>query len=147
MDKRDSTKLQLAFRKPVKGFADWFLYKLIGKYIHVEIVFPGPCYDNCFSSRGRDKPKGVNFKKINFSHPDRWDFLTVGGVDIIDLRKECVRYVGCKYDWKGAIWLGTFPGLKRQNPKKWFCSEICRKVLNIKPTFVTPWRMFKELIK
>jgi len=141
--------MRLAFYKGGKGIKGRkrFITKLVqfftrGIYAHVEIDFGKGYKQNCFSSSGMDKPRGVRFKKISFSHKERWDFIEIKRVNEIFLRKECKKYVGKKYDYRGVInffWLKR----KRHNPKRWFCSEICSHLLGIKPAQISPSKMYK----
>ena len=38
--------------------------------------------------------------------------------------------IGCEYDWKG-IFLSQILPLSREDPEKWFCSELTTKLLQI----------------
>ena len=120
---RDLNKLQLAFRKPQKSkLMDKIIAWRVGKYIHVELVFPEPYVygRNSFSSRGKNsgkqnRRKGVSFAKINYSHPERWDFFSLpeklqNEVDIKLIRDRCLKIAktNAKYDTIGAVlWAGS----------------------------------------
>ena len=125
------------------------------QFSHVETVFPMWVIEsdsqnkNCFSSRGMDTPRGVYFKYISFSHPDRWFFLP----DLVQGSKEKIieRYnvalsmVGMDYDMLGVV--RTF-GLKKSpvdDPKKAWCSEVCAKVAGLKNPLISPNDMALEI--
>lgn len=123
-----------------------------GRYSHVELVFPDCILDdnkNCFSSRGMDNPKGVNFKKISFSHPKRWRFIPIlwiqGNVDINRIYRAAQRRVGAGYDYQGVI---HHYGLhfKNDDPNKWWCSEICAFMLGIVRYQMSPVELYRYTI-
>jgi hypothetical protein len=104
---------------------------LTGVYSHVELVFPSELYEkNCFSSSGYDK--GVRYKKINFSHPERWGFQTLGEYskkELEKIRSCCDEYIGKEYATLDVIRRFGF-GKPVNDPDKFWCSEACLRIIN-----------------
>lgn len=102
-----------------------------GKYNHVEMVFPSEVYTlNCFSSSGYDG--GVRYKRIKFSHPERWYFQSLGNFELSkigELRSYCDKYIGKKYATLDVIRRFGL-GKKVNDPNKFWCSEVCIRALN-----------------
>ena len=94
------------------------------KYSHTEIVFSTGEF---FSSSGRDG--GTRFKEIEIK-PARWDFvdIPVNADQEKQVLEFCKSQIGKKYDWR-AIFFSQFLKLKREDPGKWFCSEICLRAI------------------
>lgn len=152
---RHSDLLQLAFRIPNKwNPLDLFLKWKIGKYIHVELVFPDKYIKGrtSFSSRGRSRIKGCRFKKINYNNFIKWQFFTLPieyqtEETILKIRQICLDVVKDKpeYDYVGAI-LNAGLGLDINDRKKYWCSEIIASVLGLENCEVTPVELYNFYI-
>ena len=151
-------KLDLAYyigrdKNPAKRLVTTIIRLATGKYSHVELVFPVELYkENSFSSSGWDG--GVRFKKINYSHPERWRFQRLGefNAERIAFIYSCAKlYEGKKYATFDVIKRFGF-GKPANDPDKFWCSEVCLRVLNdcnmfgkkIKVT-LAPTRMYNYL--
>jgi hypothetical protein len=110
-----------------------------GLYQHSELRFSDGM---SFSSRNN----GVGFKKIHYSHPERWDFidLNVSKRDEDAIRQHALLHCGERYDWTG-IYLDQFLGTKIHTEDKWWCSEIIAHVLNIYPEMTDPTELHKAV--
>lgn len=132
--------MKLAFYKAEHGN---IIDKLIGlwtrgPFSHVELLFSDGV---SFSSSQWDG--GVRFKKIDYSHKERWSFLDIDGI----ANESEVKYLanklrGAKYDWLG-IFLYEFLPFNIQNSKKWYCSEICAHLLGLTPCQMSPNKLYK----
>lgn len=99
-------------------------------YTHVELVFSdGISFSSEFGC-------GPRFKKITYSHPERWriidlPFITPGQEQRIRYRAEfaeAMRKAGfSKYDAAGAI---ACAASGNHNPWNFFCSELVYEVLS-----------------
>jgi len=159
----DTNKLRYAFHKgdkggvkekAVSGIIKAVTYskkiqRIYGcQFSHVEIIFPqwvryNTKYENmnCFSSRGMDEPSGVNFKQIEFSHPDRWvivpdEELNASGIQVA-FEIAC-GLIGQGYDYRGVVSWFSPVGLRRVSDTKMWCSEACAKAGGFQPTLVSP---------
>ena len=125
-------------------FYSWKVLKY--NYSHVEIHLPDengrfsdyddsdrsypPCrffVGRCFSSTTRGKANGVRFAPagVVLHHPGRWSYI---GVEVDPERLEVAlaeskKLVGKKYDYWALF--GFIQPFAVQDPKKYFCSEIC----------------------
>ena len=119
-------------------FYNWRLLKY--DYSHVGIWIPslsngfinqgcnGVDYlGQCFSSTTRGAADGVRIAPASevLHNPERWDYIEV----IVDPERyqvalaESNKLMGLKYDYWGIFgFANPFPF---QDPKKWYCSEIC----------------------
>jgi hypothetical protein len=155
---RDESKLQLAFRKPV-SLIDRLMAQRVGKYIHVELIFPEPYVygRTSFSSRGKksskqNRRKGVSFVRIEYSHPERWDFYTLphyqSDIKITLIRDRCLQIAktNAKYDAIGAVlWAGFDVPVEEKT--KWWCSEVIAWVLYCIPYRITPLELYNDIFK
>ena len=135
--------VRLAFHKgrkfPKRGWLLSGIIKMfIGRFSHVELNFPMSDTEMgfpglSFSSRGSERKRelrGVHWKRIKYSHPDRWVFayIPMTTSKIGYLRLICNKFIGKKYDVLGAVvWCGL--RLRAERKSKWWCSEICGRVL------------------
>lgn len=154
---KEENLIKVWYHKGNKGtFGDRFISAVIkiftlGRFSHTEIEFPEWVRDvdkkelNCFSSRGMDEPRGVHFKKINFSHANRWVNLPVLWIDttqgIIEAYNEAKKHVGADYDFSVIPRFGL--KLEVDNERKWWCSEICAKVLGFVYDNVSPIELYR----
>ena len=120
-------------------FYNWRVLKY--SYSHEEVHIPNSVgkfstagkpvatkfFGQCFSSTTRGDADGVRFAPASevLRHPERWSYIECE-VDAERLEvaiQEAQRLVGARYDYWGIIgFLNPFPV---QDPKKYFCSEIC----------------------
>lgn len=150
---RDNTKLQLASKKPCYwNPMDVIILILCKKYVHSELIFPDfmlPEFaqGSSFSSRGRGRPKGVGFKNIRYSHPQRWVFSDIPDQSTKFINK-CLKRAeiinGAKYDAKGAVFFAGFK-IKLEDKNKWWCSEAVSFVLGFKKFHKTPLQLFLKI--
>lgn len=125
------------------------------RFAHTELIFPKSIAGqaNSFSSRGMDKPSGVQFKNIRYSHPERWVFVEVEWVrtinDITRIFLDARNYVGCPYAYSNVF--NTFGFLRtrkdRKGDKDWWCSEIDAKVLKFPKYKVSPNKLYTVTIQ
>jgi hypothetical protein len=138
--------------KALSEFIKWRTYdrRLNTQFSHTELIFPNWVLTdekNCFSSRGMDKPNGVSFKKINFSHADRWETIVLGKMTKGEIRAAydfACAMQGQGYDFRGVVsYWGVF---KRRNddPDKWWCSEACAIVAKFRPYHLSPNELMFE---
>ena len=116
-----------------------------GPYSHTEIRFPD---GQCFSSSVRDGQQ-VRFKKIEVD-PEHWTILQLPLEETPEIRAYCDSQLGKKYDWLGIFGFALFKEYDAgiNNPKKWYCSEICAEILRHLgwtdiPHKVSPNKLFK----
>jgi len=154
----------VAFHKGYpKGHRGSWLGRMIKRVLdepfpHVELVlpkegtidqFPG----KSFSSRGSEKSKrrggvgkGVKWKKINYSHRERWIIIRLPGYKTLEqikaLKDECQKFIGKKYDYLGAL---AWCGLKKRAEwaHRWWCSEVIARVIGVKPWRLTPFELYR----
>ena len=119
-----------------------------GPYSHVEIILD----DTSFSAVAGVGTRYLSSPQIK---PEPWDYIEVetDTLEFAHLWAWCMNEMFCLYDWKG-IWLAQVLGLRRQDPKKWFCSEFCVAALQIighlkgvKPYTVSPNKLYRLLKK
>lgn len=114
--------LTVAFYRGPAAFGD----KLIrlwtrSRYSHCEVVFAG-------SGLRADQQDGVVWRL--WTRSSHWDTVEVPVLPDPYLRAlaQAQAELGCAYDWQG-IWLSQVLGLRREDPKRWFCSELCAALL------------------
>jgi hypothetical protein len=148
--------MQIAFHNG-KGDRHWLVslaikiwpWAGIGKFSHVELVFPHYYLPtgNSFSSSGEDG--GVRYKDIDYTkNSDRWQFIqfAVTGDEMVDIKNLCDKEVNKKYDFIGILGfflLGSQESIQDKN--KWWCSEIVGYVLGIRPFRVSPNKLFNRV--
>lgn len=131
------------------------------KYSHVELIFPewvtAPD-DNprWFSSRGMDEPRGVSFKDISMSHPDRWDcykltYIRTPG-EVQEIYNVAKSLVGQGYDLRGVLsYFGPGSRIRRRRNRRnasddlWWCSEAVAFVLSFNDFRVCPGELDKMI--
>lgn len=104
-----------------KGFGGALIKRFtFGDYSHVSFVFEYP--DGALEEIESIQGKGVHSQE--FEKTDKCDLFLVECTDeqIEAVYDAANSLIGCKYDWTG-IW-GFFVRKKRENPNKWFCSEL-----------------------
>jgi len=98
-------------------------------FCHGEIFFPHT--GQSFSARGFDN--NVNFKMVQYSHPERWFVIELksyikGTALYHSMYEDCHKYLGCKYDYVGA----AFNKLNPHN-NRWYCFEIINHIFGFEP--------------
>ena len=129
---------------------------IFNSYCHTELDFMDGTSFSAFEGGGRTDPKtgrtcSVGFKDIEYSHPERWEAITI---DVTDprlprrwkskaaLRLECVRLSGRDYDVLGCI--GQAIGIDSlQDDKKDFCSEVVGGMFGV--FRMSPARLYNKL--
>lgn len=124
--------MRLAFYKGRRGgFAGLFdaavRWWTRGPYSHVELIF-----SNGLAASASQRDGGVRFKLIAF-HPDRWDFVDVGG-DELAAFAWFEDHDGAAYDYAGLFGFVWRPG--KGAGRRWFCSEAIAAALRYRD----PWR-------
>lgn len=114
----------------------WFSF---GLFSHVSLVFSHP--DGAMEEIESIQGKGVHTQPfvpdpniILFDVPAAPD-------DARAIYNEATTLIGRKYDWAG-IW-GFMRRRKRENPNRWFCSELVAHCLlkgNIEIQRLPPWK-------
>jgi hypothetical protein len=138
--------MKLAFYRAIAGgLLDWLIaMRHWGKYSHVELVFSDGL---SFSSSIRDG--GVRFKRIEYK-PDRWDFLDlpITAPEEYIVRRWAEDQLGKGYDKPGI--LAYINPLRKQDPNRYYCSEICCEALqqigwfrDVDPAWVWPTKLFE----
>ena len=125
-------------------------------YSHCEIVFD-KIYGHsdgkwmCCSADARTNE--VRFKKIDIESR-HWLIIDIPEIDTVEKEQQVFNLMktidGAKYDWKGIFLSFILPWFKKQDDKKWWCSEICAYVLNkfVNETFkfrISPNKLAKKL--
>lgn len=106
------------------------------RYSHCELVAGGMSYSaDAWTNRVRCIPKS----SLN---PDSWESVTVAGNE-----RTAVAFLNSqlskKYDWLGI--LGFFLPGTINDPKRWYCSEICAAALSISKRPISPQELYEIL--
>lgn len=140
--------MKIAFLKGTKIFDRLIKLWTWSSYSHCEYVFS----DNITIGTDLNFPLNVKNKGI-LQYTSKWEIIEVR---MTPEQEKIVRdfvnlQVGKGYDWKG-IWLSQFLPLKKENPDKWFCSELCAAGLQkaglldcINPCRISPGKLYKLL--
>jgi len=131
--------VKIAFYKSGKG--DWIdkavnLFSGCYGYSHCELVFSDGM---SFSSSPREGK--CRFKNINYS--DKWciiDLPSITSEKESQIRFECSRYVGKKYDYLGIFFWFLIP-VGIEDGSRWWCSEVCSKLLGLMRYRISPNRL------
>jgi hypothetical protein len=93
------------------------------KFNHCEVVFPP------HGSLRADTSEGVLWCRPPVGLPgwETWE-LEVTEEQLAKARDFANAEIGCRYDWKG-VFLAQFLPLRREDPDRWFCSEISAALL------------------
>lgn len=104
-------------------FIKWFTF---GGYSHVSLVFD--LGDGRYLEIDAIQGKGVS-ERIFGQLAGKVDLFQVPATDekIVQIHAMACALKGKKYDWAG-IW-GFLRRRKREDPKKWFCSELAAHCL------------------
>ena len=136
--------------KLISWWTKWDLYtwkKTAGRFCHVELIFSdGMSFSSQEKADSDGSNYGVRFKKIEYSHPERWMFLRFPIKNESKIRKEASLLIGNKYDWLGIL-LYQFLPFGKENPKAWYCSECTSYVLGFDPYKLNPNTMFDAAVE
>lgn len=136
--------MRMAFYKSNRGtFLDFMIdaWTGFGGFSHCELVFSDGM---SFSSSPREGK--CRFKSIKYD--DKWvmvDLDWIGDLNEGEIRLQCINEVGKKYDYLGIFFTFVLP-IHVDDRKKWWCSEICTKMIGIKKFRISPNRLFKVLM-
>jgi len=104
-------------------------------YSHCEIVFDHieiSDDDKWWACSAAPRDGEVRFKKIDI-HSSHWELIDIPTVntkdDELKVYNFLKEYEGSKYDWQGILLYFIFAFMKKQDNKKWWCSEICAYTL------------------
>lgn len=145
VDHDGATLVDKAIAWWTSGFKSKFNGEWKKSYSHTEIVFSDGVMISCSPREG-----DVRAKK-HIKSDAHWDYLDLSGLDEETARAFADTQVGKKYDWLGVA--GFVIGV-RENEKRWFCSELSTRVLqiggciklgDITPARVSPNRLYKLL--
>lgn len=105
-------------------------------YSHCELLFSDGM---SFSSSPREGK--CRFKSITYG--DKWyevELYNITPEKEAQIRYECSRYVGKKYDYLGIfLWFLIPVGI--EDGSRWWCSEICSKLLGLRSYKISPNRL------
>ncbi len=143
--------MNVLFLRHGGGFFGWCIRVWTGSpYAHAELEFTD---GNRFTTVvGHTACFEAPLKPQQEHDYDRvWVSITPAQEGIISA--FCGREVGCAYDWKGIL-LSQMLGLGREDPNKWFCSELCAVALSlaipewppVKPCKTSPARLYEILM-
>lgn len=117
--------IRAAFYKASAGnWLDWMISKWTkGPYSHCELVIG----DLWLSASPREQV--VRYKSIQ-TDPKTWDFvsLELNVAQVKKIQDWAALELGCEYDWLG-IFLTQVINWNRQDPHRWFCSELVTAAL------------------
>lgn len=99
------------------------------EFSHVELV-RNHGQPDCLSISASGRDGGVRIKKIAFD-PDRWKVVKVLGWVPDTAWGRAAMHIGEAYDYRGILMSHALP-LRRHDPSRWFCSELCAHALGIK---------------
>jgi len=138
--------MKVAFYKAKKGnWLDFLINLLTGMngYSHVELVL-----DNnlCYSISPRDKK--TRFKKINLydGHWDVYELYTDITSQEVNEKIASKLFQEAEYDYLGILFSHVIK-LNLDDPFKLYCSECVGKLLNLKNPYVSPNKLFFDLLK
>ena len=137
----------VAFYKAAGNWQDWLIRKWTkGPYSHCELVIG----DLWLSASPREKV--VRYRTIE---PDTntWDFVPIDldVAQVEQIQNWAELELGSAYDWLGIVFT-QFINLNRQDPHRWFCSELvvtglqqAGKLAGVVPHQTDPNELYREL--
>lgn len=107
-------------------------------YSHCELFFSDGM---SFSSSPREG--GCRFKNITYD--DKWVMVDLPFTPSIEhnMRTVCEKYDGKKYDWIGIFLTFLIPA-HVEDGSRWWCSEICGKVVGVDDYKISPNKLAKR---
>jgi len=100
-------------------------------YSHSEIVFEHHLFNTnnekflCCSSSPRENK--LRFKEIDINSGN-WTVIDIPEISTVEKEKEIYDFLkdmeGTPYDWKGIFFWFILKFVRKQDNKKWWCSEI-----------------------
>ena len=140
--------MRIAFKKTfwkwgVSPLGILILLRTLSNYNHCELIFSdGMSFS---AGKGRDDGNEVGFKKIGYSHPERWDFLDVKITKKqekqIRLNAEKIHNDNDGYDFLGILFNELIP-LDIENKRKYYCSEVIAVLLGLRFSTITPQDLY-----
>ena len=122
------------------------VYTGLHGYSHCEVVFDkiyGHQNDEYLCCSAAPREGKVRFKRIDI-HSRHWYIVDVPEIDSPAKEREVYMFLkkleGAKYDWKGIFLFFIFAFMKKQDDKKWWCSEVCGLVLH---TFINTKQKYR----
>ena len=99
-----------------------------------EFKNPDEYLGQCFSSTTRGDASGVRIAPASevLKHPERWDYIDLPLTGVSKdywpkVMEWANKQVGKGYDYKGIA--GFFSPKPINNPERWYCSEICMRLI------------------
>lgn len=123
-------------------FIKWFTF---GGYSHVSLIFvQGETRIEIDALQGA----GVTSRNDGNIKNERDLFLVkTTEKQFWQVYNAAVELIGTKYDWRGIY--GFLARRKRENSKKWFCSELvahCLDIAGIKLLNLPPWKISPVMV-
>jgi hypothetical protein len=96
----------------------------LSRFNHVEVILPDG------RSLNASTTNGVIWRTLQPSEAGDWEIwsLPVTEHQLASISAFAAKELGCRYDWKG-IFLSQFIRLHREDPERWFCSELSAAVI------------------
>lgn len=117
--------MQLAVFWETRGLLGALIkWRTAGQAAHVELVFGDGM---SFSSNLPDG--GTRFRRIDYEKESGVVLVPLPGVDEDAARTAAALRDGLKYDLWGIVKIGLFGRVQSDDVNRWFCSEVCRAVL------------------
>jgi hypothetical protein len=106
-------------------------------HTHTELQFSERHNEVSFSSTLQDDVKGCRFKQIEYSHPERWDTLSLFVTDEEeDLMYQAAQSIeGKPYDLLGLLSFSTEFEIIKPDKDKYWCTEAALFVVKSVPRF------------
>lgn len=114
--------MRVAFQKADPSFyAGLIRWWTKSEYSHCELLFSDGLL---FSSHVADQ--GTRYVRNQYLNYLYWDVLEIPITDEQEktMREFCDSELYCRYDWWGILF-SQFIRMQREDPDKWFCSEVC----------------------
>lgn len=141
--------MRVAFQKADQSmYAGLIRWWTKSEYSHCELLFSDGMM---FSSHVADK--GTRYVKNQYFNYLYWDVLEIPITDKQEkvMRDFCDSELYCRYDWWG-IWFSQIIRMQREDPEKWFCSEICTTAWqrigflgDSRPCTFSPGKLYKRM--
>lgn len=129
-------RIKIAFRqkneKDKNWLYNWFVRFLTNsKFHHVEMIIDNTWISSSMSSGGfRIRP----LEPIN-QEDKRYVYYDLGMIELTSKQNEIIdrfmnKQIGSEYDYSGIIFSQLFP-FSKHSRRRWFCSEIVTKLLQL----------------